>query len=275
MVTGELESSINILEHLPVDVLSITSLELLARCYEQTGDYPKAVRILETIAAREGLTYQSTAEIARLHLSQGNFPEASQAWQAYLMIEPNRRRQPTTSSDCCFLLVILKRLPLWKMPPGWIQAGKPAASLRQAIIGARLGDDPAYTLLNTGRALAALVSGAWLPKLSTSPSCSARITLKPGLSSVKPASIFRLKSWAGKPTASPQTGFLSCRTAAQAGSQFACCQTLLALYLSRKADYQNSLEAIQQAMVLAPDNPALIPNLPDLQAASGDLDWRI
>jgi tetratricopeptide (TPR) repeat protein len=146
-----------------------------------------------------------------------------------------------------------------------------ASSIRRAALSARFAEDPAYTLLAVGRALAAL--GEWS---AAGQAFQQAVLLRPDYAEAW-AYLGEARQHAGQGTllltvpATTGDGQLELRKALELDPQSLAAHTFLALYYARRGGFDLALETLRQAILLDPGNLALQVQLAGLLAASGDL----
>jgi protein O-GlcNAc transferase len=139
-------------------------------------------------------------------------------------------------------------------------------------MGARIANDPAYTLLNTGRAFASfdkwtLAGEAFRQAILKRPDYAEAWAY---LGEARQHLLVTTGSVASKGEAKSD-GLVELQTALKLDPESLSAQSFLALYWMRQSRYDLALEAIRKAVSISPDNPVLMADLADIQAASGDL----
>ncbi len=264
--------------HPTSQALSLAGMMALGDAYQQTGNFPAALRQWKTVAALGGLAPEEAAanglKIAQGYLALDNFPAAIGFYQYLADLQPG-------DAQTHFQLGLLlstqdpeSSLPVLEKAASLDAQLEPSvSSLRRAILSARFAENPAYTLLVTGRALANL--DRW--PLAVEAFHQATLA-RPDYA----------EAWAywgealqhpdgAKDAASPappakSDGLAELQKAVSLDPKSLAAQTFLSLYWIRQGRYDRALESINLALQQAPDNPILVAELAAVLAASGDLD---
>ena len=264
--------------HPTTPALTLQGWMALGDAYQQTGNFPAALRAWKTVAALGGLSPEEAAanglKIAQGYLALGDYPAAIGFWQYLADLQPQAAQTHfqlglllATQDPEAALPVLEKAASLdAKFEP-------PVSSLRRAIMSARFAENPAYTLLVTGRAL------AMLDRWPLAAEAFHRSTL------ARPDYAEAWAYWgealqhpdgaADVSLSSPRPksdGLLELQKAVALDPQSLSAQTFLSLYWIRQGRYDQALETIRLALQQAPDNPILVAELAAVLAASGDLD---
>jgi tetratricopeptide (TPR) repeat protein len=253
--------------------LSLRGLQDLAEAYRQTGELSLAIETWQEIDTKTGKTSSSTDRISRLFLAQGDFASAANIWEDLLELEPDNAEAQYQYASLLATQDPEAALPQLeqaaRINP---QLESEVSILRQAIMGARIAGDPAYTLINTGRAFASI--DRWV---LAGESFRQAILKRPDyaeawayLGEARQHIPQREQSNAGK-AAEKSDGMVELQTALELDPESLSAQSFLALYWMRHSRYDQALEAIKKAVSLSPENPLLVADLADIQAASGDL----
>ncbi|MBN1145947.1 MAG: tetratricopeptide repeat protein, partial [Anaerolineales bacterium] len=132
----------------------------LGDAYQASGDLPSAEQAWEASLAAGGDPDQLARRLARADLARGNYTSAIARLQALAAAQPGDAEVYYQSG----LLIItkdpeaaLEYLNRAAELDSSLEA--PVSKLRRSVISARFAEDPAYTLLAGGRALASL--GRW------------------------------------------------------------------------------------------------------------------
>ena len=149
------------LGHPTTQALSLEGWMALGDAYQQTGDFPAALRAWKSVAALGGLSPEEAAanglKIAQGYLALDNYPAAIGFWQYLADLQPQ-------DAQTQFQLGLLQAtqdpetaLPVLEKAASLdAKLEQPVSLLRRAVLSARFAENPAYTLLMTGRALAML-----------------------------------------------------------------------------------------------------------------------
>jgi tetratricopeptide (TPR) repeat protein len=251
--------------------LSEQELITLGQAHEQAGDRPAALVAWGQAIDRYGPSVESLSYRSQAYLDQGDYPAALTDMKSLAELQPgdavlhHRLGLLLAAYDPPAAQPYLDRAA--QLDARYQPA---AADVRRAVISARFAEDPAYTLLATGRALAAL--GEWSLAAQAFHQATA---LRPDYA----------EAWAylGEARQHPAQGTLLLNAAASGdglaelrkaleldpGSLAA--HTFLTLYYARRGSFDLALDALHQAIALDPGNLALQVQLAGLQAASGDL----
>lgn len=254
--------------------LSLPALLDLAAASYQIGDYETALKTWGSISDRVGLNEQSAEMLARLQLVQADFAAARQTWQAVIDHQPqNAQAHFELGLLLCAYEPESALQHLEQAAALDLRWDETASILRRAILSARIGENPAYSLLACGRALASLnywhlAAEAFRQAILKQPGFAeawaylgeARQHLPQG------------ENPSGKTLDSDNDGLLELQTAVELNPQSLAAQTLLSLYWQRKGEYLPALEAIQQALAIEPDNPVLTAQMAAIQAEAGDFE---
>jgi tetratricopeptide (TPR) repeat protein len=254
------------------NALSQQGMQDLAKAYQLNGNFSAALEILQSIADETGLDIKQTKTISELYLARGDFDGAVAIWQKLAGEQPDNAEALYQTG-----LFLITRDPENALPvlEKAVQLDptleKNTSNLRQAIMGARLVDDPAYTQLQAGRALAAidrwdLAAEAFREAILKQPNYAEAWAFlgeaRQHLPTIKSSTVGAQDTGA--------QGLYELQTALQLDPQSLSTYLFLALYWMRHSNYKRALEAITRANALSPDNPALTAELAGIQAASGD-----
>ena len=249
----------------------------LGDAYQQTGNLPAALRAWKTVAALGGLSpEEATAnalKIAQGYQAVGNYPASIGFWQYLADQQPQDAEIHyqlglllATQNPEAALAVLEKAASLDA------KLEQPVSSLRRAILSARFAENPVYTLLLTGRALAMLdqwrlAAEAFRQSTRTRPDyAEAWAYWGEALQHLEGATEATSSSSVAEPA-----GLAELQKAVALDPKSLAAQTFLSLYWIRQGRYDRALETIRAALELAPDNPALVAELAAVLAASGDL----
>ena len=258
--------------------LTLDGLMALGDAYQQTGNSSAALRAWKTVAALGGLSREEAIanglKIAQGYLALGNFPAAIGFWQYLADLQPQ-------DAQTLFQLGLLLATQDPEAALGVLEEAAsldaklagPVSSLRRSIMSARFAENPAYTLVVTGRALANL--NRW--RLAAEAFHQAT-RLRPDYAEAWAywgEALQHPDSTADASSASaPQkaAGLAELQKAVALDPKSLAAQTFLPLYWIRQGRYDQALETTHAALEMAPDNPVLVAELAAVLAASGDLD---
>jgi tetratricopeptide (TPR) repeat protein len=263
--------------HPAFQVLSRQGMVALGDAYQQTGNFPAALRQWKTVAASGGLSpdeaISNSLKIAQGYLAQENFPAAIGFYQYLADLQPG-----DAQTHYQLGLLLATQDPESALPPLEMAASldpqlePPVSSLRRAIFSARFADNLAYTLLVTGRALANL--DRW--HLAAEAFHQATLA-RPDYAEAWAYWGEALQHPDGTAAAAPSPpaksdGLAELQKAVSLDPKSLAAQTFLSLYWIRLGRYDRALESTRLALQLAPDNPILVAEMAAVLAASGDLD---
>jgi tetratricopeptide (TPR) repeat protein len=258
--------------------LTIEGLMALGDAYQQTGNSSAALRAWKTVAALGGLSREEAIanglKIAHGYLAQGDYPAAIGFWQYLADLQPQ-------DAQTHFQLGLLLATQDPETALGVLDEAasldakleEPVSSLRSSIMSARFAENPAYTLVLTGRALAnlnrwSLAAEAFHQATRLRPDY-AEAWAYWGEALQHPDSTADAASASG-----PQStaGLAELQKAVALDPKSLAAQTLLSIYWVRQGRYEQALETIRTALELAPENPVLVSELASILAVSGDLE---
>ena len=236
----------------------------LGDAYQQTGNSAAALRLWKTAAALGRLAPEEAvingSKIAQGYLEQGNYPAAIGFWQYLADLQPGDAQ---THFQLGLLLATQDpetALPVLEKAAGLdAQLQTPVSGLRRAVLSARFAENPAYTLLVTGRALAMLdrwrlAAEAFHQATRIRPDYAeawaywGEALQHPGV----------VDDTAGTSPEDKTAGLAELQKAVTLDPKSLAAQTLLSLYWVRQGRYDQALETIRLALKLAPDNPVLV-----------------
>ena len=281
---GDVQSAIQYLErpahvdgetHHPIDSkLSPRGLIDLGDAYQQSGDLSTAIRSWQAAISQVGPSEALVQRILQACLVLDNYTEAISALQTLVEQAPN---EAGIRFQLGLLLATqepeeaLEHLEIAaEMEPAYeVQVSK----IRRSIFSARVAEDPAYSLLSVGRALASLNQWELAAKAFHQATLSrpdfaeawaylgeARQHLSEGPNPSDPTST------------SSEDGLSELQKAVELDPQSLAANTFLALYFQRQNRYDLALKAMRKAASLDAKNPALRVDLASLLAASGNLE---
>jgi len=264
--------------HPTTQALTLAGWRALGDAYQQTGNFPAALRSWKTVAALGGLSTDEAAanglKIAQGYLSLGDYPAAIGFWQYLADLQP---KDAQTHFQLGLLLATQdpeSALPVLDKAAGLdASLGDTVSSLRSAILGARFAENPAYTLLATGRALAMLdrwrLAAEAFHQATRARPDYAEAWAYWGEALQHPDGAAQAAS-SSSPVGS--AGLAELQKAVALDPKSLAAQTFLSLYWIRQGRYHQALTTIRTALQLAPNNPILVGELAAVLAATGDLE---
>ena len=269
---GEAQAAIDYLQQAAASsALSQPGLIALGQAYQQVGDLPAALVAWGQAIDRYGQSVQALSYRSQAYIEQGDYPAAVADLKVLTGLQP----QDVPLHYRLGLLLAAQDPPAAQ--PYLDQAARldaryqPAATdIRRAVLSARFAEDPAYTLLAAGRALAAL--GEWSLAAQAFQQAT---TLRPDYAEAW-AYLGESRQHAAQGTlllnaANAGDGLAELRKALELDPASLSAHTFLALYYTRRGGFDLALQTLQQAIALDPGNLALQVQLASLLAASGDL----
>ena len=258
--------------------LTPEGLVALGDAYQQTGNLAAALCAWKTAAALGGLSSElavaNALKIAQSYLALGDYSAAIGFWRYLVDRQPEDAQTRyqlgllLATQDPEAALVVLEEAAAMDD-----QLAEPVSSLRRAVISARFAESPAYTLLVTGRALAALdhwnLAAEAFHQATRSRPDYAEAWAYWGEALQHPAGDVDAVS---APAPAKSDGLAELQQAVALDPQSLAAQTFLSLYWVRQGRYDQALETTRRALELAPGNSILTAELAAILAASGDLD---
>jgi tetratricopeptide (TPR) repeat protein len=250
--------------------LSVKGLADLGQAYKMNGDLDAAFETWQKAESQYGASRELFQHKVSAYLSQGDFQSAISELQRQIELQPE-------DADLEYQLGLLLAT---QNPESALPYLERAAELnpemnstidmiRQSIRSARYADDPVYSLMSSGRALAAI--NQW--ELSAEAFRQA-ILAKPNYAEAW-AYLGEARQHLETDLASKensQDGFSEIQTALELDPESLSAHSFLALYWERQDRYDLALDAMQQAADLDPNNALLHSELARIKAASGDLE---
>jgi tetratricopeptide (TPR) repeat protein len=269
---GETDSAIEYLERASASAsLSSQGWLALGSAYRQSGDLPAAIHAWEQAVDRHGPSAQALEFLSQAQLDQGDFPAAIDNLKALVGLKPQDAR----------LMYRLGMLIATQDPPAaqsyLDQAGQldqryqpVAAGLRRAVLSARFAEDPTYTLLVTGRTLAAL--GEWsLASRAFQQATQSRPDYAEAWAYLGEARQHAGQGTLVLPDPGSGDGLAEIQKALALDPDSLAALTLLSMYYARQGSFDLALGALRKAITLDPGNLSLQVQLAHLLAASGEL----
>ena len=277
---NDLQTAIDYLEKAPQEAnsplfplnktLSVKGMADLGQAYKMNGDLDAAFETWQKAESQYGASRELFQHKISAYLSQGDFLSAISELQQLIDLQPEE-----ANSVYQLGLLMATQNPESALPhleraaelnPDIVSK---VETIRQGIRSARYAEDPAYSLLSTGRALATI--NQW--ELAAEAFRQA-ILEKPGYA----------EAWAylgearqhldseTTPEENSQSGLTEIETALELDPESLAAHSFLALYWERQDRYDLALEAMQKATSLDPNNALLHAELARIKAASGDLE---
>ncbi len=249
--------------------LSIEGQIALGDAYQMEGEGDKAVAIWESTALSDQVPAGVYQRLLDFHLGQGNFAQAIADLQALTSIQPaqaNFRYQ---------LGLLLAASQPQAALPHLAQAAEldstlagPAEKLSESIQRARREQDPAYTLVEAGRALATMEE--W------------QLAAEAFQRATQTRSDYA-DAWAFLGEArqhlesndTDQDGLADLQKALELAPDSFSANTLIALYWQRQGQYAQALQNLESLSKLHPDNPTLQAELGATLAELGRLEQAL
>ncbi len=254
-----------------LDRLSFGGWKELGQAYLDSGEPSKASQAWQVGIALHGPDADVLERLAQVRLEMGNFSGAIRALQESAVMHPEEAPlhyklglvQAAFSPEEC--VQTLDRAA--ELDPAYAQT---ATMLRRAVTSARRAEDPVYTLLEAGRALAAL--GEWgmafqafgraalsRPDYAEAWAYLGEARQHPGEGSLLPLPA----------PAAPDAGFGDLQKAITLNPSSTAAKTLMALYWTRQGRHDLALEMLNQAVAQDPENVALLVQQATELAANG------
>jgi len=265
---GESQTTIRYLE-LPAitNHLTVDDLILLGEAYQQAGNLAKAEAAWK--AASEGEDSPAALQdLVSLHLQQKDYPPAIAGYQKLIALNP-------TDGHLYYQVGLLYAAtnPLNALPY-LAQAAQidpslasNAQSLHDKIRTASLFEQPAYTLLTSGRQLASM--GEWT---FAAEAFKGATGVDPGYAD---AWAFlgetRQQMTIEETGATSDAGLAELQQALQLDAGSVLANTLMGLYWERQQDFAQAQNYLEQAISLDPSDPYLYSELGNIISKSGDL----
>lgn len=263
---GDPEAALEFFAHLPEDELGAAGSLARGEALVQTGDAQAAIETWQSALEAHGPQAGLYERLAKVSLELGDYPAAIEAQRALVRLEPGNAERHYSLG-----LLLASQEPETALAPlaqvVELEAAEliPAAqTLRRSIISARRGEDEAYSLLAAGRALAqldewALAAEAFRRAAEARPDyAEARAYLGEARQHLEDEEQGAL-------------GLADLQTALELDPESLSAHLFLALYHSRRGDYEAAAARLEAARELEPENPAVHAELGGVLAASGDL----
>ncbi len=241
--------------------------------YQQTGDLDAAIETWLNILELDGPSPELVDRLVQAYVIQGNYPYAISIIKALVPYQPDdaqlryRLGLYTATQNPEEAINLLDKAA--ELDPD-LEA--PTSKIRREILSARVSDDPAYSLLSTGRALASM--NEWELAAETFHQATlARPDYSEAWAYLGEAfqHFDNSKNSNFLDSASPGNGLPLLEKALELDPRSLAAHTFLALYWERHLRYDLALQYQQSAVSLDDRNPVLQAELARLLAVSGNL----
>lgn len=263
LLAGDVQAAIHDFTQVPLDRLSLQGRLDLGDAYLQNGNLTAAIQIWQSTASSGNPSADLYQRLWQAQLTAGDYPGAIENLRLLTVLQPDQaplRYQlglllATQNPEAALPHLVQSA----ELDPGLKSA---VENLRRSIRSARLAEDPAYTLVAAGRALASL--GEW--KLAAQAFQQAVETRQD-----------YAEAWAylgeARQHVDPgqEAGYTELQQALELDAQSLSAHTFLSLYWQRHERYDLALESLQQAIAIDGENPVLHAELGNLTAMQGDL----
>ncbi len=251
--------------------LSAQGWQNLGDAYWLSGDHQAALHAWQMVLVRFGVSSALLDRLAQAHLAQGNYAAALENLQALVLVQPQdanlhyrlglllATRNPSLALEHLDTAATLD-----------VQFSEMASAMRRAVLSARIGDDPAYTLLSAGRALAAL--GEW--NYAAEAFHQATLTRPDYAEAWAYLGEARQQVAVGVPGSAASVeddGLDALQKSLALAPDSLSARAFFSLYWMRRGQYDLAQEHLQVAIKLDPQNPALHVQLANTLAVAGDL----
>ncbi len=271
---GNIDGAIQYFIHSGLDGLSAQDLTEIGTALLQTGDIQRSVQVWEKALAQGAAPGDIYPLLLQAHRAQQDYPAILQDLEQLLRIKPDDQQVLNQAALLAAALDPVESLPLLDSAGG--QPGNSAASARQIARAIRsavqASTDPAYLLLESGRALAS--AGAWeMAVLAFDQATRAR----PGYAEAWAYLGMARRQAALRQSSDPDTplpddlGFAELQKAHQLDPTSLPAMIFLANYWQQTGNIPQALNILQQAVDRYPSTPLLQAELGNALAAAGDL----
>jgi tetratricopeptide (TPR) repeat protein len=247
--------------------LDTENLMLLGDAYYQSDNSSKAEAIWQEVIKR-GDSVEATQRLTDMYLEQKDYASAVSQMQELLALNPSDIRLYYQIGLLYSITEPLKALPFLaqaeELDP--TNASK-ARELHDKIRTANVFDQPAYTLLASGRQLANM--GEWT---LAEEAFKHATELDPGYADAWAFLGEARQQITMKETGSPtKSGFIELMQAIQVDSKSILANTFMGLFWERQQDYSVARSYLEHAIAISPDDPYLYTELGNILAKGGDL----
>ncbi len=265
---GDPKAAIQYLERPVVfSKLSIDDLILLGDAYYQSGNTSKAEATWKEVI-NQADSSEAEQRLADLYLEQKNYASAVEQMQKLLTLNPSDIRLYYQIGLLYAMTDPLKALPFLAQAKELDPANASnAQELHDKIRTATLFDQPAYTLMASGRQLANM--GEWM----LAAEAFRRATEQdPGYADAW-AFLGEARQQVGmKETGSTsEAGYIELERALEVDSKSILGNTFMGLYWERQQEYSQAQYYLKQAIAISPNDPYLYTELGNILSKAGDL----
>jgi tetratricopeptide (TPR) repeat protein len=245
---------------------------LLGDAYRQMGELPAAQAAWQEALKVSSAPRPLWERLLEAQLSLGNYPSAIELLQQMSASQPE-----DASLHFKLGLLLASQEPEAALEPLNQAASQdpayqtPVTLLRRSIMSGRIGEDPAYSLLSSGRALAQLEQWPFAAEafrqatLARPDYAEAWAYLGEALQHL-PAS----QAAIDQTNPSDPNAYQALHKALELEPNSVAANSLMALYWSRQRQTDNALQSMRRAVELEPDSPELNAQLGSMLAQSGD-----
>jgi tetratricopeptide (TPR) repeat protein len=267
---GDAQTAIRNLKQVSPSNLSVQGLVDLGDAYQQAGDMKAAIPAWQAALPKAGasLAAELYQRLLNAHRSMAEYQAAIADLQALTALQPLDALLQYQLG-----LLLATQQPeaalahLAQAAASETSLANPVETIRRAVTNARISEDPAYTLLASGRALAAL--GEW--ELAVQAFHQATLA-RPDYAEAWAYLGEARQHFIGKDTTAPvQNGLPDLQKALALDPRSLAANIFLALYWERLGRFDQALDVLHTAIQLDPRNPVLQSELGNTQAILGDL----
>jgi tetratricopeptide (TPR) repeat protein len=270
LLAGDAQSAIQDLEQAPAGRLSVLGLMDLGDAYTQVNNQQAAIPAWQAALpkANASTTVELYQRLLKTHRGLDDYQAAIADLQALTTLQPSN-----AGLQYQLGLLLATQQPesalahLAQAAAADASLANPVETIRRAVTNARISDDPAYTLLASGRALAAL--GEW--ELAVEAFHAATL-VRPDYAEAWAYLGEARQHFTAKDSSTPaQDGLPDLQKALALDPKSLAANIFLALYWERLGRYDQALAVLQNAIQIDPRNPILQAELGNTQALLGDL----
>jgi tetratricopeptide (TPR) repeat protein len=267
---GDAQAAIRDLEQAPPSSLSVRGLVDLGDAYQQASNLKAAIPAWQAALpkADASMAAELYQRLLKAHRSMDDYQAAIADLQALTALQPLDAHLQYQLG-----LLLATQQPesalahLAQAAVSEASLANPVESIRRAVTNARISDDPAYALLASGRALAAI--GEW--ELAVEAFHQATLA-RPDYAEAWAYLGEARQHFIGKDNSAPaQNGLPDLQKALVLDPKSLAANIFLALYSERLGRFDQALDVLHTAIQLDPRNPVLQSELGNTQALLGDL----
>ena len=252
-----------------VDALTPINTLYLGDAYQQQGEEQAALQAWEMALQAGADPVEVYHRYLAVHRRQDNSQEVTADLQALATLRPADVQLRYTLGLYLAAQQPQEALPHLAQAADLDPSLKPRAdALASSIRAASRSDDPAYTLLEAGRALAAV--GEWA---RAAEAFQRSVDQRPQFA----------EAWAylgearqhlplEEGGADPETGMVELQKSLEIDPDSLVANTLLALYWQRHGRFDEARDVLQRVSGIYPENPALLAELGNLLAQDGEME---